>query len=164
MKTKTITLYDYSELSEKAQEKAYQEWYKDEYDPLMQSHMINLLTEELDERGIKHGDMDVRYSLSYSQGDGFMFIGKVEWRGVDITITHKDFHYCHYRTADFDYNDEELTDAEFGQFEVVYEDICKKMERKGYDHIEWVTSKEMFEQQCDGNEWTFREDGTMENL
>lgn len=163
MKTKTITLYEYSELSEKAQQKAYSKWRESEYDPLMPSHMINLLKEELDERGIKYDtdSIDVRYSLSSCQGDGFMFIGEIEWRGKTITITHNDHRYTHMYTAWFDVNG--LTNDELGQFRVVYEAVCKKMERIGYDEIEYLTSEEAFEQACEANEYTFREDGTMEN-
>ena len=163
MKTKTITLYEYSELGPEAQEKARAKWNETNDDPLMQSHMINLLKEKLEERGIKYDtdSMDVRYSLSSCQGDGFMFIGKVEWRGQTITITHKDAHYYHMHTAQFDYDG--LTEAEFGQFEAVYQAVCKEMERIGYDEIEYAQSAEAFEQACDANEYTFREDGTMEN-
>lgn len=164
MKTKTITLYEYSELSDKAKEYARAKWNEYNDDPMMQSHMINVLKEKLEERGIIYDvdSMDVRYSLSSCQGDGFMFIGKVMWRDVEITITHGDPHYYHMYTARFEYED--LTDEEFGQFKVVYEAICKEMEYIGYDEIEYQQSEESFEQACEANEYTFREDGTMENV
>ena len=163
MKTKTITLYEYSELSPAAKEKALQQWNEYNDDPFMQSHMINLLKEELDERGIKYDvdSIDVRYSLSSCQGDGFMFIGSLEWRNETITITHVDRHYCHMYTAQFETGG--LLDFEFEQFKAVYEAICKKMERIGYDHIEYITSEESFIEACEANGYTFREDGTMEN-
>lgn len=165
MQTKTITLYEYSELEPKAKEKARAKWNETNDDPLMQSHMINLLKEELEERGIKYDvdSMDVRYSLSSCQGDGFMFEGKLQWRGKEITIKHDgNAHYYHMNTARFDY--EGLTEAQFGQFQAVYEAVCKKMERTGYDEIEYQQSEESFINACDANEWTFREDGTMENV
>jgi hypothetical protein len=64
-------------------------------------------------------------------------------------------------TAWFDH--EGLTIDELRQFKAVYERVCSIMERKGYDHIDAITSEEAFEQACELNEWTFREDGTMEN-
>lgn len=164
MKTISIEVYEYRELDAKAKEKARAKWNETNDDPLMQSHMINLLKEKLEERGIEYNtdSMDVRYSLGYSQGDGFMFIGKVMWRGKEITITHGDRHYCHMHTASFDY--EGLSEAEFGQFKVVYEAVCKEMGGVGYDEIEYAQSEESFEQACEMNEWMFRKDGTLEAL
>lgn len=163
MKTKTINLYEYSELDQKAKDKALQQWNEYNNDPFMQSHMINLLKEKLEERGMVYDvdSIDVRYSLSSCQGDGFMFIGTITWRDVDIAITHGDHHYSHMYTARFDYDG--LTEDEFGQFKAVYEAICKEMERIGYDHIDYITSEESFIEACDANDYTFREDGTMEN-
>ncbi len=164
MKTKTIKLYEYSELSPKAQKIALNNWNQDNDYPFMQSHMINVLKEKLEERGIKYDtdSIDVRYSLSHCQGDGFMFIGKVMWREKEITIKHSSSRYYHLYTASFDYDG--LTDDEFGQFEAVYKAICKEMERFGYDHIENEQSEENFVELCNANEYTFRENGEMENL
>ena len=49
------------------------------------------------------------------------------------------------------------------EFEELYQDICKKMERAGYEHIEWCTSEEVFIESCEANGYTFRENGEMEN-
>ena len=163
MKTKTITLYDYFELSPKAQEKALSDWNEHNDDPFMQSHMINLLKERLEDRGIEYDvdSIDVRYSLSYCQGDGFMFIGSLEWRGETITITHNNAHYYHKYTASFSTGD--LTSEDADAFKAMYEEICNEMERIGYRHIEEITSEESFVEACEANGYTFREDGTMEN-
>ena len=173
MKTKIIELYEYSELSKEAQEKALNKWDETNDDPMMQSHMINLLKEKLDDLKIKYNvdSIDVRYSLSFSQGDGFMFIGKIMWREkdirkkilelVEITITHNNSRYYHMRTANFDYDG--LSDAEFKQFEAVYEAICREMERIGYAEIEYQQSEVHFEEVCDSMGYTFRVNGVMEN-
>lgn len=163
MITKTINLYEYSELSDKAKAKALADWNEDNNDPFMQSHMINVLKEKLEDRGIKYDtdSIDVRYSLANCQGDGFMFEGIITWRGKDITIKHASNMYFHSKTASFVYED--LTDAQFRKFEAVYESICKEMERIGYAHIEYITSAESFCEACEANEYTFRENGTMEN-
>ena len=164
MKQKTITLYNYEELSEKAKAKALRDWNETNDNPYMQSHMINLVKEELEDRGIKYDvdSMDVRYSLSYCQGDGFMFIGKIMWRDQEIEILHSRGNDYHKNSAVFSYDEEALTPAEFGQFQAVYEAICDKMEQTGYDEIEYQQSEESFQQVCEANEWTFREDGTLE--
>lgn len=169
MKEITIKLYSYDELSEKAQAKALSDWNEyNEYndDPMMQSHMINLLKEELDERGIKYDEdsIDVRYSLAHCQGDGFMFEGRLEWRGRTLQIKHSGHYYHMYsRTIEVSEGDE-LSDDEMGQFVAVYEAVCKLMERAGYDQIEWTQSAENFSEACEANEYTFEENGTMRNV
>ena len=162
MKKKTITLYEYSELSKEAQEKALAKWNETNDDPFMQSHMINLLKEKLEERKIKYDtdSIDVRYSLSYCQGDGFMFEGKLEDdRGRTITIKHSG-HYYHKYSRDIDYP--AASERDYAYFEKRYNKICDEMEQLGYDHIEYQESEENFEQVCEANEWTFRKDGTLE--
>ena len=165
MKTKTIELYEYSELSPEAKEKALAKWNETNDDPLMQSHMINLLKEKLEERGIKYDtdSIDVRYSLGYSQGDGFMFEGKLEdEKERAITIKHDgNAHYYHSHTANIDYP--EASETDYAKFEKVYQAICNEMERIGYDETEQQQSEESFQDACDANEYTFRKDGTMEN-
>lgn len=164
MKTKTITLYEYSELSSEAKEKALNKWRETNDDPMMQSHMINLLKEDLDARGIKYNEdsIDVRYSLSHCQGDGFMFEGILtDDRGRTITIKHGGGHYYHEYSKVIDYP--EASEKKYANFDTLYVNICKKMEREGYDHIEYTNSEESFIGECEANEWTFREDGTLED-
>lgn len=173
MKTKTITLYDYSELSEEAKEKARAKWNESNDNPLMQSHMINLLKEKLEERGIKYDadSVDVRYSLGYSQGDGFMFEGELVWGKYTIYIKHNgNAHYYHSNTANIEMQETEnlgfhMDDehADVKEFDAIYQAICKEMEQIGYDEIEYEQSEESFIGACEANEYTFREDGTMEN-
>ena len=110
MKIKKIKVYTFDELDKDGKERALSDFNQVHDDPFMQSHMINVLKEELDERGIKYDEdsIDVRYSLSNCQGDGFMFIGEVMWRDVEIIIKHNDNHYYHMRTASFDYDEDKL--------------------------------------------------------
>ena len=165
MKKKTITLYEYTELSPEAKTKALGNWNRTNDDPFMQSHMINLLKEKLGERGIKYDadSIDVLYSLSHCQGDGFMFTGKLQCRGKTLTITHNDPHYCHSNTASFSY-DGKFTEKQLKLARGVYEAICKEMEEAGYAEIEYQQSEEVFMETCEANGYTFREDGTMENF
>lgn len=173
MKTKTINLYEYSELSPEAKKKALDNWNEHNDDPLMQSHMINLLKEKLDERGIKYDDsIDVRYSLSYCQGDGFMFLGTFEWKKYTVYISHNNSRYYHSKTASIEIHETDNLGFDIGddyepkvydELETIYHAICKEMEQAGYNHIEWTMSEEYFLDACEANLYTFREDGTIEN-
>lgn len=173
MKTKTIELYEYSELSKEAQKKALSEWNEYNDDPYMQSSMINILKERLDERGIKYNadSIDVRYSLSNCQGDGFMFIGELYWKQYTIYIKHNNGRYFHSNSAIIEmqethnlgfHMDDDHVDVKV--FERIYQAICKAMEDIGHKDIEYQTSEECFMEECEANEYTFRKDGTMENL
>lgn len=172
MKTIPLNLYNYEELNSKAKERALNDWNENNDDPFMQSHMINLLSEELDERGIKYSypnkDLDVRYSLSNSQGDGFMFEGTVQWEGMEARIKHQGHYYHSYSKTIEWYNlegetiDPEESDRE--AFEALYQSVCKVMEQKGYDHIEYIRSEESFIEACEANDYTFEEDGKMRNV
>lgn len=157
----TRSVYLFKDLSEEAKEKA-RDWYREGNDnPMMQSHMINLLKEKLDERGIKYDvdSIDVRYSLSYSQGDGFMFEGDIEWRKRTIRVKHSG-HYYHSKSRSMEVIEgEELSDAEMGQFEAVYESVCDEMERVGYDEIEYENSAENIDEVMEANEYTFTKQG-----
>lgn len=174
MKTLTINLYEYSELTDEAKEKALNEWHKDNVnydDPLMQSHMINLLKEKLDECKIEYDEdsIDVRYSLSHSQGDGFMFEGKLVYKGTPVFIKHNgNAHYYHSKTADIDFSNENgevnISEEECNAFYEEYNSICKELEKIGYDEIEYQQSAEYFEQECETNEWTFEDNGKMRNV
>lgn len=172
MKTIQLNLYSYEELSDKAKERALDDFNKDNDDPFMQSHMINLLQEELEERGVKYDSdaLDVRYSLAHCQGDGFMFIGVFDWQGCKVRIKHGDRHYCHMYTASIEYwhnadgSEHDYSDQEKESFFEMYFEVCKHMERIGYEHIEWMQSAEHFQETCDANEFTFEEDGKMRNV
>lgn len=166
MKIKSVSLYEYAELSPEAKKKALEKWNETNDDPLMQSHMINVLKEKLDERSIKYDtdSIDVRYSLSSCQGDGFMFIGKVKYGTLEVEIKHGGGRYYHEYSADFDYLNDEPSEKEMADFEVMYRSICKEMERIGYDEIEYAESAENFENVCNANKYLFRKDGTLESL
>lgn len=163
MKTKTINLYEYSELTAEAKQKALDNWRETNDDPLFQSHMINLLKEELEDIGLKYDtdSIDVLYSLGHCQGDGFMFMGTFTYKGKSIVVTHSGGGYYHSLTARFD--SEELSDEDVSKFKTGYADICKKMEDTGYNEIEHANSEEVFEEVCEANGYTFRASGVMEN-
>lgn len=174
MKKIEITLYEYADLSAKAKEKALSKWRETNDDPMMQSHMINLLKEELDKAGIKYNEdsIDVRYSLSSCQGDGFMFEGLLYWGKYSVRIKHSGRYYHSYSKEvemwetekdNLNHSDNIIPESDQTEFETLYQLICKKMEQTGYDEIEYTNSEESFINVCDANEYTFEADGTMRN-
>lgn len=76
MKTKTINIYSFSELSQEAQEKAI-EYFRDckQNDGDLLMFFSDDVTEQLKEKG--WNDVKLQYSLSYCQGDGLSFSGKL---------------------------------------------------------------------------------------
>lgn len=172
--TRTINLYTFDELSKEAKERALQSHRETNEYYFLEDCMANRLHELLEENGIK--DMNdtskpgttptpVMYSLSYCQGDGAMFEGAFEWKGYTITIKHSG-RYHHYNSKDITINDEEGNDINgqiYEDFNALYIDICKELERYGYDFIEYEDSEENFAEQCESNGFTFTSDGVMEN-
>jgi hypothetical protein len=159
MKTIETKVYTFDELSDKAKEAARQ-WYIEWYDdPMMQSHLGNLLKEKLEGLNIKYDtdSINVMYSLGYSQGDGLMFEGTLyDDRGSAIIIKHSG-HYYHSNSRDIDY--EGASEREYADFVKTYAAICKKIERAGYDEIEYQQSMEAVAEACEANDYTFTEAG-----
>lgn len=75
MRTATVEyeVYKYNELSEEAKEKVKQ-WYLEGQEPFIFSEMVK---EDLNNLFGKN-NLDVQYSLSYCQGDGFNIYGEVD--------------------------------------------------------------------------------------
>lgn len=176
MKTKTITLYEYSELSEKSKEKALEYYRENMFDHYgLQVEMDNAIEPLLEMHGIKpvatadrkypSSFAKIYYSLSNSQGDGAMFEGTFEWNTGTRTITvnvKQSGRYYHSHSKEVDMP--EASEAECARFEKIYQSICEELERVGYAYIEDVQSEAHFIEDCNVFEWLFREDGTREDL
>lgn len=174
MKTKTITLYNFNELTKEAQEKAHQDWIASNDYPFLSDCMNEWLHELLEENKTK--DLNdtskpntkptpVFYSLSYSQGDGVMFEGHFEWKKYQVIIKHSG-HYYHSnsKTIEITYGDDnEATEKVYAEFEKIYQSICEELETRGYNQVEYEDSLEVFEETCQANEYTFLSTGKMEN-
>ena len=185
MKTKTINIYEYNELSEKAKEKALNAWREDfdsyalqvcldnNIEELLAKHGIRVLR---DLKGYESKYAKVYFSLSNCQGDGVMFEGvfsfpvsseKVggQWKRYEVKVKHSGRYY-HSNSKDVEIvgdNEVEAGEEVYKEFEQVYQIICKELEKAGYEFIDDMQSEEAFEEACNANEYTFREDGTMEN-
>lgn len=172
MKTITINLYEYAELSDTAKKRAYKDWKYDEsnFDAYsLQVDLDNRISELLDEHKIKPIDgtyAKVLYSLGHSQGDGAMFEGVFNWNGYTVTIKHSG-HYYHSNSKVITIKDEDAntvdTDEPYEAFEVIYQKICKELETYGYDVIENMESESYFIELCHANDYTFEESGKINN-
>lgn len=171
MKTKEITLYEYSELSPQAKKKAldyHREHGFDTYD--LQVHLDNLISDLLEKHKIKPAEgtyAKIYYSLSNSQGDGAMFEGTFDWKNYTVKIKQSG-HYYHSNSkvieivGENEHGTYDAPEADENAFEAIYQSICKELEKVGYEHIEDMESESYFIELCNANEWTFREDGTLE--
>lgn len=177
MKTKTINLYQFEELSETAKEKALNNHNENcEYFGL-NDNLNELLNCLLDEHKIKAlNKTELFYSLSHCQGDGVCFVGDFQYLGFNFYIRHQG-HYYHSKSVNIELEDN--TENEFDdhlkedvltavkedieeKFNLLYEQICRKIEESGYEEIEYLLSEECFKEDCEANDFMFREDGTLE--
>lgn len=163
MKTIETKVYTIDELSDKAKEKA-REWYKSGDDmPFLSEYLSEKLAELLKENGITYRDIPkVFYSLSYCQGDGAMFEGVVFWGDYTAKIKQSG-HYYHYNSKAIDLlisdGYDEAPDDKQKEFNEIYIDICRTLEKAGYAYIDDENSNENVDENIRANEYTFTESG-----
>ena len=159
MKEYKVIRYSFEELTPEAQEKAIEGWRyslsMDMPEYLLEEIMSEKLTEEItgewDSAGAE--DLSLAYSLSYSQGDGVSFTGRVykesapglSWPDSAIYAEFKrnSNHYSHGYTVTpelFDAEEEEISDG-IEEFRESYLKICRNLEKYGYKWIEEWTSE-----------------------
>jgi hypothetical protein len=113
METKTVTVYSYQELSDKAKEKVYNDSLE-MFNIDSNDRIEETIKETLDKEGLSGLKNDIRFSISNSQGDGVAFFGDVnleefmkaqEYEAktpipdfVNVDIYSNSNHYCHYNT------------------------------------------------------------------
>lgn len=189
MRQVTRNIYTYSELSAKAKQAAL-DWFhrgmmngRNEY----ADRVTESFTNGLEERGLS--TLKCHWSLSYCQGDGVAFYGRIdptEFARVDsgfaalyATVTAVDpdvilniessatsSHYNRYKTmavsVDHDSDKDAVDLACHGLHEYVtayLRDLSKQFERDGYEEIEFMDSEEYFIDACDANKWEFYRNG-----
>jgi hypothetical protein len=174
--TKQYNIYTFEELSQKAKEKALQDYREEDNTPFLEDNLREYIHEELETAGYtpiytatsQNPAIRPLYSLSYCQGDGLMFESTLEEikTGNIFTIKHAG-HYYHERSTtitghDKDGND--LPDKTIEDFNNnIYIPICERVAQRGYEEIEYNASEEYFAETCTANDYTFLEDGTMFN-
>lgn len=158
MKEYTVRRYSFEELGKEAQDKAIEdtrsllnEWVPEEY-----------LTEELEyeldrQLGGSASSIELRYSLSYCQGDGVATYGTLKreeapnlsWPDnvayVELSRNSWSNHYSHYNTFNveaFTEDDDRVEGKAVEVLEGQLRDVCRDLARYGYDLIEKWTSEE----------------------
>ena len=165
MKKYTVDIYNYTELNDKAKEKA-REWYK-EGDELpflpedIKEHAIELLKENKIEVS---EDIKVYYSLSHCQGDGVMIEFTGTWKNLNVTVKQSG-HYNHERSTSIDISTEmgdDVYEEVYAEFtENVYVPLCIKLRDSGYDTIESMSNDEFVSDALTVNDYEFYSDGTL---
>ena len=176
MEIKKIKLYTFEELNDETKEKVLQR-YRDNNDYFFLEEFIK---EELNFLLEKHNikadadNLELRYSLSFSQGDGVSFVGDFEYKGHNFysRLGHLSNYYCHSNTTDITTDDDdenedisqEIKELLLNEFEELYQTLCGDLEKFGYDVMESEDSEENIKERLEENEIYFRENGQEESL
>ena len=172
MKEYTITRYSFTELDEKAREKAIEKARYDLYVNMPEEFISIPLEEKLSEL-IPNADLQLRYDLSYSQGSGLSFTGTITREGapdftwpdkaIRVNIGSSTHHYCHAFTMTYEFLDEDYeevnADAKIFREQVV--SVCHELEKYGYRLIEAESSEETAIAYLTDMEEVFLSDGTI---
>lgn len=162
------TVYAYDELSDTAKEVARQWWV----DGLQYDNLSDALSEYLQDillpkYKLKCDDAKLRYSFSYSQGDGASFTGRIEYNGTwygDVITNSYGSHYTHYNTVNVHElyslkTDREAPQPTVDRVDEMIHEIGRALERYGYEYIEYEGSQEVVEANISANEYEFYETG-----
>jgi hypothetical protein len=169
MQTKTYTIYEYDELTPKAQEKA-RDWYIQENDyPFLSEYMSERAEELLLDAGFDALNIqNVFCSLSYCQGDGAMveFNGSYDNKYI-VAVKHSG-HYYHERSTSITIeNIENDEDADAETYEDITENVLvplfKQLARDGYAYIDSENEQENVADNIRANGYTFDKDGNRKN-
>lgn len=157
MRKVEIPIFKFDELAPKVQDKIL-EYYRSSMIEINNEQLYDVFKEKLSELGYPTGD--IRWSLSYSQGDGMAFYGKVpdpfalakrlfsadkfadiKWDDIKIDISQYNIRYHHYNSMDISI--ESYSDSmprEFAEefHELVIRDVrktSKELEKFGYEFL-----------------------------
>ena len=186
MRQATVDLFRASELSPKAQEKA-REWYASLWDNCESDAITEMFQEMLQDAGLS--DLEPRWSLSYGQGDGVAFYGHVDvvrlaskqpeikvmfvagkllghdLEEFQVEVVRIGRHYNHWNTMRTSVvapdGLEDLGDELCKVLDSILVDLSRKMERAGYDEIDYRRSMECFLEAAEANEWEFTAEGEL---
>ncbi len=166
METKSINIYTFEELSDKAKEKALNDFRsKNDFAFLSEDLMFNL-EEKLLENKIESFKVKHYFSLSYCQGDGYVFIGNFKFKGYNVDVIYKGRYY-HFNSKELRAYDNEVNEAPeeiYKEFEELFIKICKEMETLGYEIIEAENNKNYIIERFKETECYFLQNGTLEEV
>jgi hypothetical protein len=166
MQTAKIPVYEYEELSKEAKAKVISHFQKIEEHSSLSEDLTYSVKELLNENKIENVSplrFKVHYSLSYCQGDGLCFVGAFKWHGYNVMITHSG-RYVHSNSVTIGIETRFGNDAKkevYEEFKKLYDSICKKAEKQGYEIIEYDNSEEAIKNTIETNDYRFLSDGTL---
>lgn len=161
MRTETINIYKFSELSEKAKKRAIGKYYEIEEYPFLCEDLTEDVKDFLRSKNCNFENISLLYSLSYSQGDGLCFTGVIEKDGRELRLTHSyRYYFAESVSMQFvDENGEEVDEIE--ELKNIYFEACKRAEKQGYSILEYRMDENEFSEFSDANEYEYNEDGTI---
>ena len=193
MKTISINLYKFSELSKESKQKAIDKWYENEDYPFLADNLTEQCMELLKEKGLQCDKVELNYSLSWSQGDGLSFsaeriyikplfievLGQSKDKQIEAILEQlsygikgntgrysfasKNDIYIELETGNDYPNIENVIGKVREKLEDIYMEICKALEESGYAELEYRMSETEFNELCEANEYHFLESGIMRN-
>jgi len=135
----------------------------DNFDDLS-DNLKDFLVNKLDEQKLIHENISINYSLSNRQGDGFCFQGTITTKKAKFKIVHSG-HYNHYNSKEIELvclfkgeekqavysyefleEDDKKADEEEKAFNDWYVDVCREMEKIGYEDIETIEEENIIKQ------------------
>lgn len=163
--TTTHTVYKFEELEREAQERALNDFRERESFNWLTDELQEELARLLKQHGLKYDELPrLYYSLNYSQGDGAMFEGTVYWKSYTATIRQSGYYY-HFNSKSFDLEStktgKDATVERYAEFDDLYIDICRELERTGYQIIEDASSDESIKELIEVNGYEFYSDGRL---
>ena len=172
MKTKTLKLYSFSELNEEAKEVAKENYYNNEdYEWLKEALECEL--EAYDVLDL-FSNIDLKYSLSYCQGDGLSFsadvnkeklllpykVSEMIKENICVEVKKNNGRYSFASANDVDVwvdniksddmKSTEIVDKIKSDLQVYYLDICGKLKQYGYEQIEYRADNTEFRELVEG--------------
>lgn len=155
-----VEVFEFSELKPEIQDRVINKFREDNDFPFLSDDLTEYCKAILEESNIEIlRDFTVLYDLSCSQGSGFQFMGVFKWKDYTIHIKHSG-HYYHEKCVDIDIINNEGDSVEDDKnFKELFESICNKCEKCGYDIIEAEQSEENIKENIKLNEYEFYENG-----
>ncbi len=165
-----IPVYKFEELKVDIKEKVINQFRENNDMPFLKESLMERLNEILKENNIEVlSGLELYYSLTCSQGDGVCFIGNFEYKGLYFYIRHVGRYY-HYNSININHelnyeilDEGKITDEEIDklvrEFRDAYKAICNKLEKVGYENIEWENKEETIRDTIEANEYEFFANG-----
>jgi hypothetical protein len=168
MQVRSYKVYRFKELSKEAKEKAIEKWYEKEDYPFLKEDLKESCKALLEQHKIKYDNLDILYSLSYCQGDGFCFTGNFIYKKKHYKITHSyNYYYPESVSIDEIINEEEnglnFQDDKDNPFIKLYLKIARELEKEGYGILEYRMSEIEFNEHCEVNDYYFTKDGDIDH-